>query len=202
MPSRGGGARDGDVRVAVRHLEDADRAEDERARQRRAEHLDRGVARRDVPQHPRDDPPALERRAVLAHRLLRAGAARDVGVSLRRHALCAPPARDARTRPERPDTCPARRRRRSRTVARARCRRTCGHPNRARRENRAAMSSYPAAEADSRQGRSRCSSSSCSRRSSRSCSSPWASTCSSPGAIAGAGSIASAASRADASSTS
>ena len=38
---RGSGARDRDVRVAVRHLEDADRAEDERARQRRAEHLGR-----------------------------------------------------------------------------------------------------------------------------------------------------------------
>ena len=84
---RGGCARDGHVRVAVGHLQDADRTEDERARQRRAEHLGRGRPDRDVAEHPRHDAPPLERRAVLAHRLLGARAARDVGVSLRRHGL-------------------------------------------------------------------------------------------------------------------
>ena len=46
-----------------------------------------GLARRHVAKHPRDDAPALERRAVLAHRLLGAGAARDVRVALGGHAL-------------------------------------------------------------------------------------------------------------------
>ena len=45
------------------------------------------VPARDVAKHPRDDPPALERRAVLAHRLLGAGAARDVGEALGGHGL-------------------------------------------------------------------------------------------------------------------
>ena len=84
---RGGCARNGHVRVAVGHLQDADRTEDERARQRGAEHLGRGCPDRDVAEHPRHDAPTLERRAVLAHRLLGSRAARDVGESLRRHGL-------------------------------------------------------------------------------------------------------------------
>ena len=54
---------------------------------RRAEDLDARVPPRDVAQHARDDPPALEGGAVLADRLLRAGSARDVRVPLRRHRL-------------------------------------------------------------------------------------------------------------------
>src|SRR5918994_3690993 len=69
----------------MRHLEDADRAEHERARELRPEHLDRGVARRDVAQHARDDSPALERGPVLAHRLFGAGASCHVGEALGRH---------------------------------------------------------------------------------------------------------------------
>ena len=82
-----GRAGDGDVGVAVCHLEHADRAENERARQRRSQHLGRRLPDRDVAEHPRNDPPALERRAVLAHRLLGAGAARDVREALWGHGL-------------------------------------------------------------------------------------------------------------------
>ena len=80
-------AGDGDVGIAVCHLEHADRAENERARQRRSQDLRGALPDRDVAEHPRDDPPALERSPVLAHRLLGAGAARDVGEALRRHGL-------------------------------------------------------------------------------------------------------------------
>ena len=119
---RGGCARNGDVRVAVRHLQDADRTEDERARKRRAEQLGRPA-------------PAPRRRAASAARCASARTRRGSRASSprflrrpRRRRIppatwpCAPPARAARRRRERPGTCPARRRRRSRTVARARSR--------------------------------------------------------------------------------
>jgi hypothetical protein len=69
----------------MRHLEDADRAEDERARELRSENVDGGLAGRDVPEHARDDPPALESLAVPAHCVLAARAPGDVRVPLWRH---------------------------------------------------------------------------------------------------------------------
>ncbi len=69
----------------MRHLEHADGGEDERARQSGAEELDGRVSHRDVVQHARHDPPALERGAVLPHRLLRARSARDVRERLGGH---------------------------------------------------------------------------------------------------------------------
>ena len=58
--------------LPVRHLEHADRGDQERRRQRAAEQLDARVALGDVAQHPRHDPPAVERRPVRPHRRARA----------------------------------------------------------------------------------------------------------------------------------
>ena len=67
-----------ELAVLVRDAEDADRREQERRRRARAEHLDREVALLVAGQHPRPDPPPLERLAVRAHRQLGARAAGDV----------------------------------------------------------------------------------------------------------------------------
>jgi hypothetical protein len=71
--------RDGLVGVLVGELEHADRRQQERAGEPAAEQLDAGVALGDVAQHPRDDPPLVERGAVGVHRPLVAGAGADVG---------------------------------------------------------------------------------------------------------------------------
>ena len=81
------GPRHRDVRIAVRHLQHADGAQDEGARQRRSEDVDGRLSGRNVAKHSRDDSPALERGAVLAHRPFGPRAARDVCVALGGHAL-------------------------------------------------------------------------------------------------------------------
>ena len=81
------GAGDRDVGLAVRELEHADRGEQERRVEAAAEQLDRRVGLRGAAQHPRHDPAAGEGGAVLAHRVLRAGARRDVRVVVGGHRL-------------------------------------------------------------------------------------------------------------------
>ena len=66
---------------------DADRREHHRSGQLGAEHRGAQIADGDVPQHPRDDLPALERLQVGLHRALGAGAPGDVAVGRRAHAL-------------------------------------------------------------------------------------------------------------------
>ena len=73
-------------RPRVRELEHADRREQERARQAAPEQLDAGVALRDVAQHPRHDPPAVEGRAVSGQRPFVPGAGGDIGERLASHA--------------------------------------------------------------------------------------------------------------------
>ena len=80
-------ARDRDVGLAVGELEHADRRQQERGVERAAEQLDRRVGLRGPAQHPRHDPVPREGGAVLAHRVLRAGAGLDVGEGVGGHRL-------------------------------------------------------------------------------------------------------------------
>jgi hypothetical protein len=72
------GARRRQLAVLVDDLLHADRGEQQRRRHRRAEQLQREVARGDVAQHPRHDPAPLEGGPVGVHRVLGAGAGEDV----------------------------------------------------------------------------------------------------------------------------
>jgi hypothetical protein len=76
---RGGRAGARQVGVAVRHLGDTHRGEQERRGQPPAEQLDARVAPGGVAQHPGDEPPAVERAAVGGNRRPGPRAARDVG---------------------------------------------------------------------------------------------------------------------------
>jgi hypothetical protein len=71
----------------VRQLENGDRREQERALEPPREALDAGVPFRHVVQHPRHDPPALERGAIRLDRALEASAACDVCERSARHRL-------------------------------------------------------------------------------------------------------------------
>jgi hypothetical protein len=62
---------------------EGDRGDHDRHRERPAEQLDRGADRVDVDQDPRPDPPAAERRPVLAKGYLVGGAAGEIGVGAR-----------------------------------------------------------------------------------------------------------------------
>ena len=79
------GPRDGKVGLAVRHLQHADRREQQRRLVPAPEKLDGKVAARHVAQHARHETMALEGHAVGRSRSLRAGAPNDVGSSLAAH---------------------------------------------------------------------------------------------------------------------
>ena len=72
------GLGDGVLRVLVRHLEHADRGEQQRRREPAPEQLDRLVAHADVDEHPRHDPVPAEGLEVGADGPLLAGPAGDV----------------------------------------------------------------------------------------------------------------------------
>jgi hypothetical protein len=81
----------------MRHLEDADRCQQQRRGQRTTEQLDLELARRRSAQHPRNDPHAFERGAVRLHRRFEAGTARDVGEALFAHRTLGLPLERRRT---------------------------------------------------------------------------------------------------------
>ena len=84
------GPRARHVCVVMHNFLHANGRQQNRRRQSRAKHLHAQVALRNIPQHPRHDPPPVERFPVRAHSVFAARSARNVVVRLRREDFLRP----------------------------------------------------------------------------------------------------------------